>query len=371
MAFQGLVNILSDFLRFLNIETSTESQGSLLFGESFVSQRADIAPEGSSVDPEPVVTESKADSTDSNVTSPEECSASEGNGECEQASDEFHEAFAADNALPKSPFCSDALSRDLFIAVRDDSAKDECSEAVFSESERETETEELVKCPHQSVAIGRGFSDTTSQCTEEEDNAACEEAEKEAAESEDNGHSDVKNAAEQVDAESELLVSAIPSTDYDGSPCTDVQEECILHRITPKLSASRVNSAAQRPQRTRGKVTFNSPLFSEGDFELRIIHEKVCLEFVLIDATEIHGYVRVLNTTYVKDVTVHYTKNNWKIVRSRKARWVETVSDGTMDRFVFTIPGRQSVGHLLFSVEFNGILDNNKGRFYTIAYEAA
>ena len=27
--------------------------------------------------------------------------------------------------------------------------------------------------------------------------------------------------------------------------------------------------------------------------------------------------------------------------------------------------------YLLFSVEFNGILDDNRGHFYTVAYEAA
>ena len=509
MAFESLRRIVNDFLRCFSIEVSSENQGPLLFSESLVAQRADIGPEGSSVDPEPVETASKAASTDLNVTrarledsrasegssesgqesdedacaaglpkttlctdalsqnlftavgngsATDECSEtvfseceresetegvvkcpqanvlsaqtssdvpsqcneqvscictetekeiveSEGDGhsdvkdsdtikqdidadseplvpaipstdylgsqcsdaqeECEQASDK--EVYTADNTLPKSPLSSDALSRDT--AVRQDSAKDEYSETVFSEeSEREAETEELIKCPQQSITSDQTSEDATSQHTEQDDSAACAETEKKAVENEGDV---VKGATKHHDAESELLVPAIPSTDYFGSRCTDAQEECILHRIIPKLSATRGNCAARKPQRTSGKVTFNSPLFSEGDFELRIIHEKVCLEFVQIDANEIHGYVRVLNTTYVKDVTVHYTKNKWKIVRSRKAKWVETVSDGTMDRFVFTIPGRQSVGNLLFSVEFNGTLDNNKGHYYTVAYEAA
>ena len=28
---------------------------------------------------------------------------------------------------------------------------------------------------------------------------------------------------------------------------------------------------------------------------------------------------------YVKDVTVHYTKNDWKILYSRKAEWMENI----------------------------------------------
>ena len=515
MAFESLKRIVYDFLRSFSIEESSENQGPLLFSESLVAQRADIGPEGSSVDPEPVETASKAASTDLNVTrarledsrasegssesgqesdedtritacaaglpkaapctdalsqnlftavgndsATDECSEtvfseckreseteelvkcpqtnvlsaqtssdmpsqcneqvssavsicienekeiveSEGDGhsdvkdtdtikqvieplvpaipftdylgsqcsdaqeECEQASDK--EVSTADNTLSKSPLSSDALSRDT--AVRQDSAKDEYSETVFSEeSEREAETEELIKCPQQSISSDQTSEDATSQYTEQDDSAEYTETEKKAVENEGDVYSDVKGATKQDDAESELLVPAIPSTDYFGSRCTDAQEECILHCIIPKLSATRGNCAARKPQQTSGKVTFNSPLFSEGDFELRIIHEKVCLEFVQIDANEIHGYVRVLNTTYIKDVTVYYTKNKWKIVRSRKAKWVETVSDGTMDRFVFTIPGRQSVGNLLFSVEFNGTLDNNKGHYYTVAYEAA
>ena len=521
MAFESLKRIVYDFLRCFSIEVSSENQGPLLFSESLVAQRADIGPEGSSVDPEPVETASKAASTDLNVTrarledsrasegssesgqesdedtritacaaglpkaapctdalsqnlftavgndsATDECSEtvfsecereseteevvkcpqanvlsaqtslympsqcneqvssavsicietekeiveSEGGGhsdvkdtdtikqvidadseplvpaipstdylgsqcsdaqeECEQASDK--EVYNADNTLPKSPLSSKALSQDIITAVRQDSVKDEYSETVFSEeSERETETEELIKRPQQSITSDQTSEDATSQCTEQNDSAEYTETEKKAVENEGDVYSDVKGATKQDDAESELLVPAIPSTDYFGSRCTDAQEECILHRIIPKLSATRGNCAARKPQQTSGKVTFNSPLFSEGDFELRIIHEKVCLEFVQIDANEIHGYVRVLNTTYVKDVTVYYTKNKWKIVRSRKAKWVETVSDGTMDRFVFTIPGRQSVGNLLFSVEFNGTLDNNKGHYYTVAYEAA
>ena len=120
--------------------------------------------------------------------------------------------------------------------------------------------------------------------------------------------------------------------------------------------------ASSNKARIQGRVTFNPPLFSESDYELRIIDEKVCLEFIQIDTEEIHGYIRVLNTTYDKDVTVHFTKNNWRIVRSRKAKWVETVNDGSMDRFDFTIPGRKSVGNLSFSE------DNNEGHYYTVTY---
>ena len=77
---------------------------------------------------------------------------------------------------------------------------------------------------------------------------------------------------------------------------------------------------AQVASRVRGRVTFNSPLFSEGDFELRVLHDKVCLEFVQVDAEKIHGYIRVLNTAYEKDVTVYYTESEWKMVHTTKVK---------------------------------------------------
>ena len=366
MDISSIKRVIHDLFSYFRIE---QNERSLLFKKSHYT--GDL--EGSSVDPQPPQ-QTVSDVTSINVNPLKDIKATEGSKQYGLAGDQYvgTTASAVDIPLPKSSPCSNALSQDLFTALENGPGEniDESTDTKISPSEQETDAGELAIdwCP----TLSDQSSEATSQSTEQDHSVACIDIEKEAVETVlfDEKHSNITNEAS---ADSDNSVPAIPSTDFFGSRCTDAQEECILHRIIPKLSATRVNSSAQRPraQRTTGKVTFNSPLFSEGDFELRIIHEKVCLEFVQIDANEIHGYVRVLNTTYVKDVTVYYTKNKWKIVRSRKAKWVETVSDGTMDRFVFTIPGRQSVGNLLFSVEFNGTLDNNKGHYYTVAYEAA
>ena len=170
---------------------------------------------------------------------------------------------------------------------------------------------------------------------------------------------------------------SFPSTDFYGAPAPHAKgsgDVCILHHLFPSLAiappVAKKTPDSQKQVCVRGKVAFHPPLFSEDDFNLRVIQKKVCLEYVQINAEMIHGYVRVLNTNYVKDVTVHYTKNEWNIVHMRKADWVETVEDGTMDRFVFVIPARQSVGNVSFSVEFNGTQDDNQGQNYTVAYEA-
>ena len=147
----------------------------------------------------------------------------------------------------------------------------------------------------------------------------------------------------------------------------------VTDQLRDLLNLSRLpahTSSTQRCVRTRGKVTFNAPLFAEGDFELRVIHEMVCLESVTIDTDTIRGFIRVLNTTMEKDMSVRYSTDNWKTFRDRAAEWVEMVSDGRMDRFAFTLPARHSVGDLAFSVAFNGHRDNNKGQNYTIVFSS-
>ena len=345
-----------------------------------VLQSASIGPDGSSVDPEPLQVASESDAADpetaktASPASVEDSSSPEGcGGDCgKPASDQVVGNAAAitrdvDNALPKSSLCADSLYQDLSTAVGNDSCNAECAAAVEAEGD---ERDKL--CPENVSSDGTLPVSNTSNFTEDE-KGVCRVTEKETLAVECSEHSVVEdfNSTNQDSAETKHLIPAFPSTDFKGSRCTDANvngELCALHCLIHKQSSVNLKLAAQTQVQMQ-KVRFNSPLFSEGDFEMRILQEKVCLEFVLLDSKEIHGYVRVLNTTYVKDVTVHYTKNDWKIVRTAKAEWVETVSNGTMDRFKFTIPGRRSVGNLSFSIKFNGMVDNNKGHHYTVAYE--
>ena len=305
MLFENVKNILRSLFSYFNIEGTAVSVRSYVLLETPDAQTDFvIPPEGSSVDPEPLPSVSKIETSprhrdtlssldDSNE--PGECSE---NGESTQA-DEDAGAIAAvrdvvEDALPKASLCADTLSQEL--------------------------------------------------CTDAEKNPSSIE--------------------EAVDDKAALR----PET--SSADASAGEGTCLLYRLFPSASpTANPTTTAQTHVQIRGKVTFNSPLFSEGDFNLRIIHEKVCLEFVQIDPKQIHGYVRVLNTTYDKDVTVHYTVNDWETTCSRKAEWTETVSEGTMDRFVFTIPGRESAGDLSFSITFNGIADDNKGRNYTVAYK--
>ena len=307
MLFENVKNILRSLFSYFNIEGAAVSVRSYVLLET-PDARTDfvIPPEGSSVDPVPLLSVSKIETAprhrdtlssldDSNE--PGECSE---NGEESTRADEDAGAISAvqdvvEDALSKVSLCADTLSQEL--------------------------------------------------CTDAEKNPSSIE--------------------EAVDDKAALR----PET--SSADASAGEGTCLLYRLFPSASpTANPTTTAQTHVQIRGEVTFNSPLFSEGDFNLRIIHEKVCLEFVQIDPKQIHGYVRVLNTTYDKDVTVHYTVNDWETTCSRKAEWTETVSEGTMDRFAFTIPGRESAGDLSFSITFNGIADANKGRNYTVAYKA-
>ena len=109
------------------------------------------------------------------------------------------------------------------------------------------------------------------------------------------------------------------------------------------------------------KPIFKTLISNEGVF-----NEMVSLEFVTVDSDGIHGHILVLNTCYEKKVTVRYTENKWTTFEDCAAGWMETVNEGAMDRFTFTLPAGDSVEELSFAISFNGKWDNNKGENYTV-----
>ena len=307
MLFENVKNMLRSLFSYFNIEGTAVSMRSYVLLETPDAQTDFvIPPEGSSVDPVPLPSVSKIE------TAPRQ-----------------REAHSSSNE------------------------PGECSE----NGEESTRGGEDANNPGALAAVQYVVEDAlpkASLCADTLSQELCTDAEK-----------NPSSIEEAVDDKAALRPET-SSTDASAGEGT-----CLLYRLFPSASpTANPTTTAQTHVQIRGEVTFNSPLFSKGDFNLRIIHETVCLEFVQIDPKQIHGYVRVLNTTYDKDVTVHYTVNDWETTCSRKAEWTETVSEGTMDRFAFTIPGRESAGDLSFSITFNGIADDNKGRSYTVAYKA-
>ena len=191
-----------------------------------------------------------------------------------------------------------------------------------------------------------------------------------------------QNASEPVSEEFRENTDSIIIPKKEDSPPTecprtasDDDEMCPLYRLCPQLAPGAKNKMyPSSPLHTRveGKVLFDSPLFSEKDFELRVEKENVCLEFVHLEGKTIRGFIRVANTGYEKEVMVLYTleKPNWKVGSSCKTKWEESVCDDTMDRFFFCFYGLETVGKVSFQISYNGTFtDDNNGQNYTVAYQ--
>ena len=186
-----------------------------------------------------------------------------------------------------------------------------------------------------------------------------------------------KRRKKKKTAKTKARSSSPPPTECPRPNDSNADDEtCPLYQLCPQLAPGAKDKMYPSPPRSSlvtGKVTFNAPLFNEKDFDLRVSQETLSLESVQIEESQILGYVRVLNISYEKDITVFYLveKPNWKIVSTSKGEWVETVCDGTMDRFRFSIPSIDSVGKISFQIRYNGLhVDDNRGEKYTVAYEA-
>ena len=115
---------------------------------------------------------------------------------------------------------------------------------------------------------------------------------------------------------------------------------------------------------------FTQPGTSPDFFE-RVAFRHVVLEHVTPKPTYTHGTVRVLNMAYHKEVVVRWSRNKWQSYKESRCSYVEASSDGTMDKFSFTIP-RMTEAHesiefaLCYKVEGREFWDNNDGHNYIL-----
>ena len=112
-------------------------------------------------------------------------------------------------------------------------------------------------------------------------------------------------------------------------------------------------------------------------FLARVLRDNVSLEdcYVGPRCMTLNGTIRVTNLCYTKEVTVRYTVNNWVIFNDINASYVLGSSDGSTERFSFTIalPLEVKVGsRVLFAVCYRAVdrrqvfWDNNGGENYRI-----
>ena len=147
----------------------------------------------------------------------------------------------------------------------------------------------------------------------------------------------------------------------------------IAPRNKPKESIKRpqqkhrVNSA-----RRCLKCLFDQPE-NKDDFLDRVQRQYVCLESVVCDKTIVRGFVRVLNVSYRKDVTIRYSTDDWKTVCDEQANYLSTSRDGATDTFFFRIAvpsiwqeGSKMEFAIRYSVEGSDYWDNNFFRNYSV-----
>ena len=345
MLFESIKKLLRAIFGLLDIEHSLYSLVRLLFRETPVARLPDTSAEGSSVDPEPLITTPALESGELVTGAHSSSSKPTSSLETEQVDQCQHgNADALDVAIQsslkealrmsKATLCTQNLSRDLF------------STTTFK-------SQDTVKRNQEITSTGTTDAVATPSSKSSEDSAIPQIT-----------YSSVISKQEEDS----------PPTECPRTTSDDDQDICPLYRLCPQLAPGAKNRMYPSPPlqtRVEGKVLFNSPLFSEKDFEMRVTKDNVCLEFVQLEERMIRGFILVTNTRYEKDVTVMYTveKPNWKIASTSKAEWEKTVCDGAVDRFSFCIPALETTGNVSFSITLNGTFtDDNKGQNYTVAY---
>ena len=331
MLFEALKKLLRDILGLLNSDDTLHSLMRVFFRGTPVARLTDASAEGSSVDPDPLLSspalesgelvtgvQSSFDSSTSSLKKDEVDQHGNADAVSIAIQSNLKEAFR----VSKATLCTAKLSQDGYSTDSFNTTK-----AVEFQQENPSEP--------------------------------------------------VSEQADEIPEKSNSLI--IPKKeDSPPTECprtvSDDDEMCPLYRLCPQLAPGAKNKMyPSSPLQTRveGKVLFDSPLLSEEDFEQRVEKEKVCLEFVHLERKTVEGVIRVANTGYEKEVMVLYTieKPDWKVGSSCKAKWEESVCDGTMDRFFFCFDGLETVGKVSFRISYNGTFtDDNNGQNYTVAY---
>ncbi|XP_078391945.1 uncharacterized protein ppp1r3g [Cetorhinus maximus] len=114
-----------------------------------------------------------------------------------------------------------------------------------------------------------------------------------------------------------------------------------------------------------------------SDFMQRAERNRVCLEKVTVSHFDVHGMIRVLNISYVKEVTVRYTFNNWLSCMDTPAKYVEGSSHSGTDQFSFdlSIPPFLDQGSFVhfaicYRADNEEYWDNNFDKNYSLQCES-
>ena len=118
---------------------------------------------------------------------------------------------------------------------------------------------------------------------------------------------------------------------------------------------------------------FVQPSETTHSFMKRLYTQNVCLEYIVCNDLVITGLIRVTNLSYMKEVTVRFTLNEWETYRDIWADFMSTSSDGRTETFTFRISvpydfevNRQMEFAIRYCVSDNEFWDNNDRNNYHV-----
>ena len=110
-----------------------------------------------------------------------------------------------------------------------------------------------------------------------------------------------------------------------------------------------------------------------GGFMGRVHSQNVCLENIACENFVVTGLIRVTNVSYIKEVTVRFTIDDWETFRDVWADYMSSCADGKTDKFCFriTIPVDFEINrHMQFAIRYqvsNQVFwDNNDRKNYHV-----
>lgn len=122
-------------------------------------------------------------------------------------------------------------------------------------------------------------------------------------------------------------------------------------------------------------LNFKQPVTTK-DFQMRVENNNVCLENVVFREYGVFATVAVKNISYVKQVSVKYTLNNWETHETINATYVPGSSTGWTDTFSFEIIPKGSISDIsyielavCYSANNQEHWDSNYGKNYSISFQ--
>ena len=171
---------------------------------------------------------------------------------------------------------------------------------------------------------------------------------------------------------------AVPSTvaeDNDtlsvGSDCNPaVEDDDTMSTASDVILASNVTSEELvKMNAGDDEVNWCDAVIYRVDSFQHVKRNGVSLEVVerTKDGGSLIGTILVVNECYEKTVAVRHSCDDWDTFEDTPAHWVETIQDGTLDRFQFCVKLLERSYSMELALSFNEKWDNNNSQNYCVS----